>query len=84
MKRMQHFAPCNAQVALEALKGQRPVHEWAFRDRAHAAPITRGTPHLAAGRDEIGSRGPYTRVREVEALRARLDPEIGPLKGERD
>ena len=82
MKRTQHAAQFNAKVAWEALKGQSPVNELAARSGVHPARITRGKQQWEAGVDEIFSRGQHKRAREEEALRARLDQEIGQLKVE--
>lgn len=83
MKR-QHSAQFKAKVALEALKGQSTVNELASRYGVHPAQITRWKQQLEEGVDEIFARGQHKRVREEEALRARLYQEIGQLKVELD
>ena len=77
MQRQQHSAPFKAKVALEALTEQSTVHELAARYGVHLAQITRWEQQLEEGVDAIFSRGQPKRVREEEALRARLYQEIG-------
>jgi transposase len=80
MPRRQHRGAFKAKVVLEALRGERTLHEMAADYGVHPLQMTpwqqvalAGVPTRLSGR-----RGP--KQKEEEALKAALDQQIGQVK----
>jgi transposase-like protein len=83
--RRRHSRASKAQVALEAVKGQKTLNELASEFGVHPVQIAQWKRHLldaSTGIFESGS--PSRREREQEQLVERLYQEIGQLKVEVD
>jgi len=86
-KRRKFTTEFKAKVALEAIKGQRPIHELAKDYDVHPNQIAQWKKQLLEGSSEVFRRGkdPDTAAREAELDRAyrqvgRLQVEVDWLK----
>ena len=82
--RRKHSPAFKAKVALEALKGQETVAQLAARYEVHPGQIQAWKKALAEGASSVFGNGKDQKVRNDDALIARLYQEIGQLKVERD
>ena len=83
-QRRQHRAEVKAKVALEAIRGERTIHELAAPYGVHPVHITQWKNVIL---EEVPTRFSSRRggkPKEEEALQAALSQHIGPLKVERD
>ena len=85
MKKRRNFTnDFKAKVALEAIKGQRPIHELAKDYDVHPNQITLWKKHLLEGASEVFRRG---KDPDVVAQEANLDSayrQVGKLQIEVD
>ncbi len=83
-KRRRFTAEFKAKVALEAIKGQRPIHELAQDFDVHTNQIAQWKRHVLEGSSELFRQG---RKRDEEAQTAELDRayrQVGRLQIEVD
>lgn len=79
--RRRHRSAFKAQVALEALKGQKTVNELATEFDVHLVQITQWKRQLLEASPGIFESGSASRrEREQEQLVEQLDQQIGQLK----
>jgi len=84
MQRRQHRGAFNATVALEALRGERTLHELAAEYGVHPVPITHW-PNVVL--EDVPKRFSSRRgatSKEAAALQAALYQQIGQLNVELD
>lgn len=84
MQRRQPRAEFTAKVALEAIRGERTIHELAAEYGVHPVQITQWKRLALEELPRIFSSRRGTKHTEDEALKAALDQQIGPLKVELD
>jgi transposase-like protein len=82
--RRRFSAALKAQVALEAIKGQRTVTELAGEHQVHPGQITQWKQQLLASAERVFSDAKVSEKKEQEELVARLYQQIGQLKVELD
>ena len=82
--RKSYTADFKAQVALEAVKGERSLSELASRYEVHPNQIGQWRKALLAGVREVFSDKRQRKEQDGEAEKARLYEEIGRLKVELD
>ena len=83
-QRKQYSAECKARVALEALKGLKPVNELASTYGVHPTQIAPWKHRLHKEMPEIFSARRAKREQDQEAMQAQLYQQIGHLKVEVD
>jgi transposase-like protein len=83
-QRRQHSGACKAKVALEAIRGERPVNEIAADYGVHPVQITQWKRVALDALPDIFSSRRGTKHNEEEALTAALYQQIGQLKVELD
>jgi putative transposase len=81
-KRKQHTAAFKAQVALNALKGDRTVNELASQYGVHPTLIHGWKKLVLVQAETLFSNGSKTASAEAEAEKAELFEQIGRLKME--
>jgi putative transposase len=81
-KRKTHTAAFKAQVALQALKGDRTVNELAGQYGVHPTLIHAWKKQLLAGADQVFHNGSKVAAASAEAEQAELFEQIGRLKME--
>jgi transposase-like protein len=84
MQRRQHSAEFKAKVALEAIRGERTIHELAADYGVHPVQITQWKRLALEELPRIVSSRRGTKHQEDEALKAALYQQLGQLKGELD
>ena len=82
--RRKHSPAFKAKVALEALKGQETVGPAGRQYEVHPGQIQAWKKALTEGAAGVFGNGKEQKVRNGDALIARLYQEIGQLKVERD
>jgi len=83
-KRKVHTAAFKAQVALAALKGDRPINELAGHFGVHPTLIHGWKKHLLAGAEVVFGSPTKASLASAEAPQADLFEQIGQLKMELD
>lgn len=83
-KRKSHSPAFKAQVALEALNGQRSVNELASQYGVHPTLIHAWKRQLAQGAKDLFASGAKPTPAGDETLQARLYEQIGRLQFELD
>ena len=83
-QRKQYSAEFKARVALEALKGGKPVNELASTYGGHPPQIAHWNHRLHKAMPDIFSARRDKRDRDQEAFQAQLYQQIGQLKVELD
>lgn len=83
-KRKSHSAAFKAQVALAAVKGDKPVSELASLHGVHPTLIHAWKKQLLDSVEELFQNGAKSSDAEHEALQAQLYEQIGRLKTELD
>ncbi len=82
-KRIRHSADFKAKVALEALKGLKPVNELATQYQVHPTQISQWKRQVTAKAKELlGSAARHGQ--DAETTQAKLYEEVGRLKMELD
>ena len=81
-KRKQHTAAFKAQVALQALKGDKTVAELAGQHAVHPTLIHAWKKQLLAGAPEVFASGTKAATSDPEDQKAELFEQIGRLKME--
>jgi transposase-like protein len=84
MPRRQHRAEFTAKVALEALRGERTIHELAAEYGVHPVQITHWKTVVLEEVPQLCSSRRGAKSKEEEVLKAALYPQSGPLKVELD
>jgi len=82
--RRQHSAEFKAKVALEALRGERTIHELAAEYGVHPVHITQWKKVVLEEGPQRFSNRRGAKAKEEEALKAALYQQIGPWKVELD
>ena len=82
--RRQHSAEFKAKVALEAVRGERTIHELAAEYGVHPVQITQWKKVLLEEVPTLFSSRRGAKPKEEEALQAALYQQIGQLKVELD
>ena len=83
-QRRQHSAEFKAKVALEAIGGERTIHELATEYGVHPVQITHWKKVLLAEVPTLFSSRRGAKSKEEDALKAALYQQIGQLKVELD
>jgi putative transposase len=83
-QRKRYSAEIKAEVALEAIKGQKTANEIAVEYGVHPSPIAQWKKQALEELPEIFSNRQSKKEKEGEALTAALYQEIGQLKYELD
>ena len=85
-KRRTHSPEFKARVALEALKGIRPIHEIAADDEIHPVQVSQWKKELQESMAEIFERknGRPKDADEEQKMIERLERKVGQLVVERD
>lgn len=83
-KRQSHASSFKAQVALQALKGDRTVNQLAAQYGVHPTLIHAWKKQLLEGAESVFAGKRPGQERQAEADQARLFEEIGRLKVELD
>jgi putative transposase len=83
-QRKRHSADFKAKVALEAIKGQRPINEIAAKFQVHPNQITQWKKQMLDALPSIFSDRRLKADRDHEQLEASLYQQIGQLKVELD
>jgi transposase-like protein len=83
-KRRRFTAEFKARVALEALRGDKPIQEIASRHQVHPNQVGQWKRQALEGLGEVFSSGGERRDRDREAEIERLHAKIGQLTVERD
>jgi len=83
-ERRRHSAAFKAKVAVEAIRGERPVNELASQYQVHPSQIAVWKRQALEGLPGLFSNGRGKRQKGEEELRAQLYQEIGQLKVELD
>jgi transposase-like protein len=81
-KRKTHTAAFKAQVALQALKGDRTVNELASHYGVHPTLIHAWKKQLLQGAEGVFANGAKPAASDAEAAQAELYEQIGRLKME--
>jgi len=81
-KRKRYNAQMKAQVAIEAIRGQRTINELAAEYEVHPNQITQWKKYLLANAPEVFSNNQSGKKHSGEVLKDRLYQEIGKLKVE--
>ena len=84
VKRRRFSASFKAEVALEALKGNRTINEIAAERRVHPNQVTTWKKQAVQGLPEVFSEGHGGKDSEEERLAEQLYEQIGRLKVELD
>jgi transposase-like protein len=84
MQRRQHSAEFKAQVALEAIRGERTLNELAAEYGVHPVQITQWKKVVLEEVPKLFSSRRGAKSKEEEALKAALYQQIGQLKVELD
>ena len=82
--RKKHSGAFKAKVALEAVKGERTLHELAGHFEVHPSQVVQWKQRLVAGAGELFSGGVERDAAQELELRDRLYQEIGQMKVELD
>jgi len=82
VKRKRYNAQTKAQVAIEAIRGQKTINELASEYGVHPNQITQWKKHLLETASEVFSNNPSIKKHSEEVLKDRLYQEIGKLKVE--
>ena len=82
-KRIRHSADFKAKVALEALKGLKPVNELASLYQVHPTQISQWKRQVQVGAKELFATA-NGKAHDHEATQAKLYEEVGRLKMELD
>jgi transposase-like protein len=82
--RRSYSAEYKAKIALEALRGQRPLNELAAEHGIHPHQISQWRTQLLAAVPGIFSERGTQREKAAEDLQAQLYQQIGQLKVELD
>jgi transposase-like protein len=80
--RKKHSGAFKAKVALEAVKGERTLNEWAGRFEVHPSQVVPWKQRLVAGAGDLFSGGGERDAAQEGELRDRLYQEIGHMKVE--
>ena len=85
-KRRTHSPEFKARVALEALKGIRPIHEIAADNEIHPVQVSQWKKELQENMSEIFERknGHSKDADEEQKMIERLERKVGQLVVERD
>jgi len=83
-ERKRRSAAFKANVALEAIRGERTTNELAGRYQVHPSQIAKWKKQALAGLPGVFADGRRKGREDEEALKARLYQEIGQLKVELD
>jgi transposase-like protein len=83
-QRRKHSAEMKVKVALEALKGQRPVNEIASHYGIHPAQVAAWKKQALEQLPRVFSERRDREEQEAEQLQARLYQQIGQLQVELD
>ena len=83
-KRRRFKAEFKAQIALEAIQGQKTINELASKYEIHPNQITQWKRQLLESAKDIFSTGKTRKMRTEEAEKNNLYQEIGKLKVELD
>jgi len=85
-KRRNHSPEFKARVALEALKGVKPVHQIASENQVHPVQVTQWKKELKARIAELFERknGRSKKSDEEQKMIERLERKVGQLVVERD
>lgn len=81
-KRKRYNAQFKAQIAIQAIQGQKTINELAAEFEIHPNQIAQWKKHLLETAPDIFSGGKAGRNRSEEGLKDRLYQEIGKLKVE--
>jgi transposase-like protein len=81
-KRKRYNAQFKAQIAIQALQGEKTINELAAEYEIHPNQIAQWKKHLIEASPDIFSGGKAGKNRSEEGLRDRLYQEIGKLKVE--
>lgn len=84
MKRQRYSRQFKAQVALDALKGQRTIAELSSEYKVHASQIAKWKKQLQAGAEDIFARDTKGKEKRAEAEVNRLYQKVGQLQVEVD
>lgn len=82
-KRVRHSGDFKAKVALEALKGLKPVNELASLYQVHPTQISQWKRQVQVGAKELFASA-NGKAKDHEATQAKLYEEVGRLKMELD
>lgn len=83
-KRRRFTADFKARVALEALRGDKTIHEIAAKHQVHPNQVSTWRRQAVDGLDAVFSNGAEAAHRDHEAEIERLHAKIGQLTVERD
>ena len=83
-QRKSHSASFNAQVAVEAIKGDKTIAELASRHGVHGTMIREWKKQLLENMASVFDRGATSSDADHAALEAQLYEQIGRLKTELD
>ena len=83
-QRKKHSGAFKAKVALEAVKGARPLNELAGHFEVHPTQVVQWKQRLVTGASDLFTGGVERDVLREEELRDRLYQEIGQMKVELD
>jgi putative transposase len=81
-KRKRYTAQIKAQIAIEAIRGQKTINELAAEYGVHPNQITKWKKQLLSSAPGIFSNNQYSQRRSEDVLKERLYQEIGKLKVE--
>lgn len=84
MKRKKFSKAFKAKVAIEALKGQRPVNEIAREFSVHPSQINRWKKELLESAPDLFSRNKDQETKQLEIERDQLYRKVGQLQIEVD
>jgi transposase len=84
MSRKKHSKELKAQIALDAIKGQKTMAELASEYGVHANQISRWKKQLLDASPDIFTRGKDKEAEEKEVERDRLFKKVGQLQLEVD
>ncbi len=84
IQRRQHSAEFKAQLALEAIRGERTINELAAEYGVHPVQITQWKKVVVEEVATLFSSRRGAKSKEEEALKAALYQQIGQLKVELD
>ena len=82
MKRKRYSKDFKAQVALEAIKGQKTANELASEYAVHVSQLNTWKKQAVAALPEVFDRGQERKEAQHEAERDRLYQQIGKLQVE--
>jgi transposase len=83
-RRKRHSAEFKAKVALEAIRGERPINELASLYQVHPSQIAKWKKRALEGMAELFADGRCKGGQDEEALKAQLYQQIGQMKVELD